>query len=130
MSERMVMRLNSFEFTEEVLDQVAAFVDVRVDEQWLAAPRVLRNADQRFACIHVGDDPIAVESLVSQHRIEADPADQRCHADRVKAVSRQQNETDEVAQSIRQRQNLGGPSALRLAYRLTLSLPFEPCPWR
>ena len=43
---------------------MAAFIDFRVDVQGFAAPWVLRNADRRTAGIHVGDDPIAVESLV------------------------------------------------------------------
>ena len=91
---------------------MAAFIDVRVDLQRVAAPWVLRNADQRTAGIHVGDDPIAVESLVGQDRIEADPVDQGGHADRIEAMARQQNETNKVAQSIRQGQDLGGPAAL------------------
>ena len=91
---------------------MAVFVDVRVDFQGIAAPWVLRNADHRPTCVHVRDNPVAVEGVVSQHRIEADPVDQVRHTDRVKAVPRKQNETDQVAQSVCQRQNLGGPAAL------------------
>lgn len=122
--------LELFEFAEEVLDQVTTFVEVRVDDQRFAASWVLRNTDQRPAFVHLRDDPVAVEGLVGQHRIEADAVDQGGHAGRVETVPRQQDEAHEVAQSIRQRQNFGGPAALRLAYRLTLSPPFEPCPWR
>lgn len=122
--------LELFEFHEEILDEVAALVDFRVDDQGHKALWPLRDADQRAACVHLRDDPIAVESLVGQQRVEADALDQWGHAHRVEAVSRQQDETDEVAERIRQRQDLGRPAALRLAYRLTLSPPFEPCPWR
>ena len=118
--------LELFEFAEEVLDQVATFVDVGINDQGFAAPWVLRNADQRPACVHLFDDPIAVEGLVGEHRIKADAVDQRGYADGVEAVSRQQDEAHEVAQSLRQCKDLGRPAALRLADRLTLSPPFEP----
>ena len=82
---------------------------------WLShpcPPWMLRDADQRPACVHVGDDPIAVECLIGQHRIEADPVDQGGHADRVKAVSRQQNEPHKIAQGVCQGEDFGGPAAL------------------
>ena len=122
--------LELFEFAEEILDQVTTFVKLQVDGQGVRTSRVLGNADHSTTFVHLRDDPVAVEGLVGQHRAEADPVDQGGHADGVKAVSRQQDKAHEVAKRIGQRQYLGGPAALRLAYRLTLSPPFEPCPWR
>jgi len=84
----------------------------------------LRDADQRTACIHVGNDPIAVEGLVFEQRIEAEAVDQGGDADRVKAVPRQQDEMGKVAECVRQGKDLGRPTALRLAYRLPLGPPF------
>ena len=112
------------------VDQVTTFVKLQVDGQGVRTSRVLGNADHSTTFVHLRDDPVAVEGLVGQHRAEADPVDQGGHADGVKAVSRQQDKAHEVAKRIGQRQYLGGPAALRLAYRLTLSPPFEPCPWR
>ena len=122
--------LELLEFHEEVFDQMAAFVDLQVDNEGRYALRALRDADHCPARVHVRDDPIAVESLVGQHRVKADPCDERGHADRVEAMSRQQFEADEVAQRVGQRQDPGRPATLRFAYRLTLCPPFEPCPWR
>lgn len=109
---------------------MAALVEFGIDDQRRAALWTLRDADQRAACVHLGDDPVAVEGLVGQHRIEGEPLDQRRDPNRVKAVPRYQDEPHELAKRIGQRQDLGRPAAPRLAYRLTLSPPFEPCPWR
>ena len=122
--------LELFEFAEEIFDQVAAFVKLQVDGQGVRTSRVLGNADHGPTFVHILDDPVAVERLVGQHCIELDPLDQGGHTRRVEPIARHQHKAHEVAKRIGQRQNFGGPAALRLAYRLTLSPPFEPCPWR
>ena len=109
---------------------MALFVEVQVDLQRNLALRALRNADGRSALVHLGDDPVAVEGLVGQDRIEGDAVDQRGDADRVTAVAGKQHEAHKVAQGIGQGEDLGRPAALRLADGLTSSPPFEPCPWR
>ena len=55
--------------------------------------------------------------------------DQRRHADGVMALSRQQDKADEIAEGVREREDLGRQAALGLAYGLALSPPFAPCPW-
>jgi len=101
-----------------------------VDVQRLFAPWPLRDADHGAALIHRFDDPVAIECLVCQQRAELNPVDQRCHADGVVAIARQQVEAHEIAEGIRQRQDLGRPATLRLAYGLALRPPFAPWPWR
>src|SRR5712664_2040150 len=44
-----------FQFAEEILDQVAPFVNVRVDVERLGAPGMLRDYDLRLAFVHVFD---------------------------------------------------------------------------
>ena len=78
----------------------------------------------------VGDDPVGVESLVGDQAAKLDALDQRRDADRVEALSRQQDESDEIAERIGERQDFGGHAAFGLAYGLALSPPFAPCPWR
>src|SRR5216684_1266933 len=48
----------------------------------------------------------------------------------IEALSRQQDESDEVAERIGEGQDLGRHAALGLADGLALSPPFAPCPWR
>src|SRR3954451_8039770 len=58
------------------------------------------------------------------------PLDQGCHADRVIALARHEDEPDEIAQRVRKCQDFGRQAASRLANGLALSPPFAPCPWR
>src|ERR1043165_9688828 len=42
----------------------------------------------------------------------------------------QEDEADEIAERVGQRQNLGRHAAFGATYRLALRPPFAPCPWR
>jgi hypothetical protein len=79
---------------------------------------------------HVLDDPIGVERLVGDRSAKAQPVDQGGDADRVVTLAWQQDEPDQTAQPIGQRQDLGGQAAPRLAYGLSFSPPFAPWPCR
>ena len=126
LSARRAMRLKSLSLRKEVLDQVAGFVKFQVDLQGFQALGALRDADQGPACVHVLDDPIAVEGLVrcplmvcwqtmrgGQQGVEFQTLDQRGHADRVVAISRHQHKPHEIAQGVGQGQDFGRPAALR-----------------
>src|SRR6266704_1519185 len=82
------------------------------------------------ALVEVGDDVVAVEGLVGDERGEFDPLDERWDADRIEALSRQQDESDEIDERIGERQDLGRHAPLGAADGLALSPPFAPCPWR
>src|SRR5260370_30095601 len=45
-------------------------------------------------------------------------------------MARQENEADEIAERVGQRQNFGGHAAFGTADGLALRPPFAPCPWR
>jgi hypothetical protein len=45
-------------------------------------------------------------------------------------VTRQEDEAHQIAQGIGKGEDLGGPAAFGLAYRLALSPPFAPWPCR
>ena len=109
---------------------MSPFVHLFVDLQRLETLGPLRDDDLRATIVHVFDDPIAVEGLIREHRTELGTLDQRCDANRVVAVGGHQNEPHEVAQGVDKGKNLGGPSALGLAYGLALSPPLAPIPWR
>ena len=116
------------QFTEEILDQMPPFVHLAIDCDGDCAARVLRDDDLGAALVEVGDDGVAVESLVGDQRSERDPLDQRRDANRVEALTGQQDEVDEIAERIGEREYLGRHAALGAAYGLTLRPPFAPCP--
>ncbi len=124
----MAIRLNSLSSPEEIFDEVTGFVKLDVDGEWGASSWMLGDDDLRAALVQFGDDPVAVEGLVGEQRTKFDALDQRRDADRIEALPRQQNEANQIAERIRQRQDFGGPAALGLAYGLALSPPFAPCP--
>ncbi len=124
----MAIRLNSLSSPEEIFDEVTGFVKLDVDGEWGASSWMLGDDDLRAALVQFGDDPVAVEGLVGEQRAKFDALDQRRDADRIEALPRQQNEANQIAERIRQRQDFGGPAALGLAYGLALSPPFAPCP--
>src|SRR6201996_5278667 len=116
--------------SEEVLDQVPPFVHLLVDGERLCATRMLGDHDLGAARVEFGDNGVAVECLVGDQRIEGQSLDERRHAHRVEALSRQKYEAHEIAERISKRQDFGGHAALRTADCLALSPPFAPCPWR
>ena len=98
---------DAFEFlelAEEILDQVPPLVEFGVQRQG-AAPavgaersRFLRRARE------VGNDGIAVEGLVGDQSAEGDSVDQRSDADLIETVAGQQDEADQIAERVGQRQ--------------------------
>src|SRR6188472_830807 len=124
---------DAFEFleiAEEVLDQVAPFVDFGIDRQGRDAPWMLRDHDLGAARVEVGDDDVAVERLVRNQAAKGETVDQRRHADRVEALAGQQHEAHKIAERIGQRQDFGRHAAFGAADGLALSPPFAPWPWR
>ena len=106
------------------------FVHLLIYGKWGFTPWMLRNHAFRPAFIQLSDDPVGIESLVCDQRIERDAFDQRCNANRVIALSGQEMEADQISERVGERQDFGRPAAPGLAYGLTLSPPFAPCPWR
>ena len=120
--------LELFEFAEEVFDEMSPLVHLEVDIDGSFPPRPLRYDDLGTALVEFLNDPVGVESLVAKEGIERDSVDERGHADRVVAVSRQEHEPHEVAQGIAKGKDFGRPTALGFAYGLILSPPFAPWP--
>ena len=79
--------LEFLQLAEEVLDQVAPFVNVPVDIERLSAPLMLRDYDLGPAVVHVFDDPVGIEGLVGDQAAEFDVLDQGRKADGVKAMA-------------------------------------------
>ncbi|CAH0356994.1 hypothetical protein SPH9361_04643 [Sphingobium sp. CECT 9361] len=125
----MAMRLNSFEFAEEVLDQVPPFVHLSVQRDGFGAARVLRNDDFCAALVKICDDVVAVEGFVGEQGSELDTLDQRGDTDTVEAVAGHQAEADKVAQGIGQRQYPRRHAAFGAANGLALSPPPFFAPW-
>ena len=105
---------------------MAPFVNLGIDDERVDALRALGDDDAGAALVQFGDDPVGIESLVSDQRAELDAMDQRGNAHRVVALARQEVEADQIAERVGEREDFGGPAALGLAYGLALSPPFEP----
>ena len=90
---------------------MAPFVDLGIYFEWLAAAWMLRDDDLGGSFIHVFDDPVGIEGLVRDQAAEFGALDQGGHAYRVMALAWQENEAHQVAQGIRQSQDLGRQAA-------------------
>jgi hypothetical protein len=121
--------LELFEFTEEILDEMARFIDLWVDGDRISALRTLRNDDPCATFIQLKDDPVGIESLIGDEGREGNAFDERRDADCIMALARQQNEANQIAQCIREREDFRRQTAFGLANGLALSPPFAPCPW-
>src|SRR6202171_6761292 len=122
--------LELLELAEEVVDEMAPFVHLGVDLERGGAARMLRNHDLGAPLVEVGDDVVAVEGLVGDRGAKLDAVDERRDADSIEALSRQQDESDEIAERVGEDQDLGRHAPLGAADGLALSPPFAPCPWR
>ncbi len=105
-------------------------VDPNAALQRYGAARMLRDHDLGAALVEIGDDVVAVEGLIGDQSAELNACDQRRDPHRVKALPRQEDQSDEVAERVGEGQDLGRHAALGLADGLALSPPFAPCPWR
>ena len=114
------------EFAEEILDQVTPFIHFGVDDERLGAAGMPGDDGRGAAFVEVGDDGVAVEGFVRDQRAKADPVEERGDADRVVTLARQQHEAHEIAERIRQRQDLCGHAAFGAADGLARSPPFAP----
>lgn len=132
LSLRMAILLNSLSLRKEVFDQVPPFVDVQINLQGLTAPRMLRNHDFGPAFVQVSDNGVGIKGLVrypamvflrtmrgGDQSVEGHALDQGGSASGVIALSGQQIEADEIAQSVGQREDFGrhAPSGLRTPCR-------------
>jgi hypothetical protein len=67
---------------------------------------MLGDDDLGAARVEIGDNGVAVERLVGDQRVEDQSLDERRHAHRVEAVSRQKHEAHEIAERIGEGQDL------------------------
>ena len=77
-------------------------------------------------CGETDDGAEAFVRFVGDEGIEFEAVNQRWHVHTVEALSGHQAETHEIAQGIRERENLRCHAAFRAAYGLALSPPFAP----
>ena len=88
-----------FEFAEEVFDEMPPLVDLAVNCEGMASPRVLGDDDFCSPFIHVGDDPVGVKCLVGNQSAKLDVVDQRSDANCIEAMTGQQDEAHQIAQA-------------------------------
>ena len=86
---------------------MAPLVDLGVDLKWGEPVGSLRNDGVGATRLNRVDDPVCIKGFVGQQRIEFNALNERRHADRVVAIAGQQFEADEIAERVRERQDLG-----------------------
>ena len=114
-----------FDFLEDVFDQMALFVHLLVVVDCSASAAVGRDHRQGVALVQFRPEPIAVEGLIADQRLERDAVQQRLDADAIVALARQQDEAREGAERVDQRDDLGGQTAARFADGLILTPPLR-----
>ena len=111
---------------EVVFDEVPPLVGMFVVVARNLSVCLGRDDRRRAACIELGEEPIGVERLVGQQRIEMHASDQRRDAFDVMRLTRQQEKIEQVSLGVDERNDLGCQSAPRAPDGLMLSPPFEP----
>src|SRR5216684_3019185 len=71
----------------------------------------------------------ALDADVSE-ALKGETVDERSNPHRIETMAGQENEADEIAQCVGQRQNFSRHAAFGTADGLALRPPFAPCPWR
>ena len=84
------------------------------------------RSDLCAALVKVGNDGIAVEGIVGDQSAEGDSVDQRSDTERIETVAGQQDEANQIAERVGQREYFGSNAALGAADRLVLRPPFAP----
>ncbi len=119
-----------FEFAEVIFDEMAPFEDVDIERARIATVFTLRDDDFGAAPVQFPFDRVDVERLVGDQALEGDALDQRRHPDRIVGLPWHQDEFDQIAQRIGQRQDFGRPAAYGTADGLAAGPPFAPWPCR
>ena len=81
---------------------------------------------QGAALVQFRSQPVGIEGLVAQQGIEVKVLDEWSNPDHVVALTGQEHEAYEIAQSIDKGDNLGGQPAFRAPDGLMASPPFAP----
>ena len=105
---------------------MAPFVHFSVDLDVLFPVLSQRDDRERSARIDFKPQPIGVESLVREQRVEGYTVDERSDAHDVVALARHKNKPHQIAECIDQRHDFGGQSAFRAPDGLILSPPLAP----
>ena len=114
-----------FEVSEEIFDQMAPAIPMKVAVDDLGPIRFWRDDSDGAAFVQRGAQPIDIEGYVGQQRVEVDILDQWLDADTVMTLARHQDEAHKIAQRIDQRHDLGCQAAARPADGLILSPPLR-----
>ena len=117
-----------FELAEEVFDEMAPAIHVKVARDGARSVGLGRDHGCRAALIEFGTQPIHVEGPVGQQRREIEVLDERCHPDAVVALARQEHEAHQIAERIDECHDLGRQAAARAPDGLRLSPPLAPLP--
>jgi hypothetical protein len=117
-----------FQRTEEVLDEVAPLVFFGIMRGVSRGPLAQGNHSLDAAVSQLLAQPVRIERLVADQGETGNARHEHVHAGDIVSLAGQKNETDQIAEPIDERCNLGGQAAARFADGLILSPPFAPVP--
>ncbi len=115
-----------FDFAEIILDEMAPFVNLLIVGDMDFPIALCRNDSRCTAFLQGLTQTVGIERLVAHQGIEGEAIDQIRDADDLAALAGKQFETNEIAQGIGERKNLGRQSAFRAPNGLIESPPFAP----
>ena len=110
------------EFTEEILDQVALFVEFSIEfarRQAVWSGRDYGGFASRYQ--RVEDSAIGIEGAICDQQVGGHVRQQRISPGQVVRLSRRQQEAQRIAERVDQRMNLGAQTAAAAAKRLVLN---------
>src|SRR3954471_4736991 len=115
-----------FQLGEGVLDEVAPAVHLAVEADGGLAVDLGRDHRGGAAIVKLRSEPVGIECFVAKQSAEDDTLDQRRYTDGVVALTGQQKEAHQSAESVDKGDNLGRQPAARAANGLGLGPPLAP----
>ena len=124
---RVAVRLECLDVAEEVFDEVAPAVGLEIARDGLCAIGFGRDDRDCAAIVQRGAQRIDVEGFVGLECPKMETVDDRLDADAIVPLAGHEDEADEIAERVDQRQDLGRQTAARSADGLILSPPWRRC---
>ena len=110
------------EFSEEIFDQMASFVDLPVELPWDLSVGFGRNDGELAGRREGGKDPlVGIIRLVREERVRLHAREQRVGSEQIMGLARREVEADRIAQSINQSMDFGAQTAAGSSDRLVFA---------
>lgn len=115
-----------FEFREEILDEMAPLIDLRVKLRWRSAIGFWRDDGCDPGLGQILSHPIGVKGPVGEHLAAGQAFKERFGSSQIMGLSGQKSELHQRAEGVDEREDLRRHPAARASYGLAFSPPFAP----